>query len=77
MLRVVPVPIVRTLAADDGTVAWALQGERRRTLLENLSYIAPDRPGDHGRLARRTFLHLALAAVEQFRFPSISREELI
>jgi KDO2-lipid IV(A) lauroyltransferase len=76
MLRVVPVPIVRTLAAVGGTAAWALQSERRRTLLENLSYTAPDRPGEHGRLARRTFLNLALAAVDQFRLPSISREEL-
>ena len=77
LLRVIPVPIARALAAIAGTVAWAAQGERRRTLLENLSYTAPERSvGERRRLARRTFRNLAVTAVDQFRLPSISMDDL-
>ncbi len=68
---------MRALAAAAGTVAWATQGTRRQTLLENLSYTAPDRPiSERRRLARRTFRNLAVTAVDQFRLPSISPEDL-
>lgn len=76
LLRVIPVPVARALAAVAGTVAWAVQGDRRRTVTGSLAYTAPDRAGEHGRLARRTFRNLALAAVDQFRLPSIASEEL-
>jgi len=77
LLRVTPVPIARALAAAGGTLAWAMQGARRQTLLENLSYTAADRsPAERRRLARRTFRNLATTAVDQFRLPSISPKEL-
>ena len=77
LLRVVPVPIVRALAALAGTIAWAVQGDRRRILHQNLSYTAPERPlAERRRLVRRTFRNLAVTAVDQFRLPSIRIEEL-
>jgi lauroyl/myristoyl acyltransferase len=76
LLRVIPVPVARALARAGGTVAWALQGDRRRTLLESLAYTAPERASEHGRLARRTFRNMAMAAVDQFRLPSIKRDDL-
>ena len=77
LLRVTPVPVARALAAVAGTVAWATQGARRQTLLENLSHTAADKsPSERRRLARRTFRNLAVTAVDQFRLPSISPKEL-
>lgn len=77
LLRVIPVPLARALAAAGGTVAWAIQGERRQVLLENLSYTASDRtPGERRRLARQTFRNLAVTAVDQFRLPNASKAEL-
>jgi KDO2-lipid IV(A) lauroyltransferase len=65
------------MASAGGTLAWALQAERRRILLENLSYTAPNRPPDeHRRMARRTFRNLAVTAVDQFRLPSIKPRDL-
>lgn len=77
LLRVTPVPVARAIAAVGGTVAWATQKERRRTLLKNLTYTAPDRsPAERRRLARRTFRNLAVTAVDQFRLPGIDPAEL-
>jgi KDO2-lipid IV(A) lauroyltransferase len=77
LLRVMPVPIARALAAAAGNVTWATQGARRRTLLENLSYTAADRSlAERRRMVRRTFRNLAVTAVDQFRLPSIAPEEL-
>jgi lauroyl/myristoyl acyltransferase len=77
LLRVTPVPVARALAAVGGTIAWAVQGDRRRTLHENLSNTAPDRTSrQRRRMVRRTFVNLAVTAVDQFRLPSISPEEL-
>jgi lauroyl/myristoyl acyltransferase len=77
-LRVTPVPVARALAAVAGTVAWAVQSERRRTLEQNLSYTAPDRsPAERHRLARKTFRNLAVTAVDQFRLPSISPADVL
>jgi KDO2-lipid IV(A) lauroyltransferase len=77
MLRVTPVPLVRALAAAAGTLAWAVQGERRRTLEQNMSFLAADRPlVEQRRLARRAFRNLAVTAVDLFRLPSISPQEL-
>ncbi len=76
LLRVIPVPVARALAAAGGTIAWALQGDRRQTLLENLSYTAPERAREHGRLARRTFRNLAVTAVDLFRLPDMAKREL-
>ena len=54
-----------------------LQADRRRTLLENLRHTAPDRSdAEHRGMARRTFRNLAVTAVDQFRLPSISIEEV-
>lgn len=77
LLRVVPAPVVRAFAALAGTVAWMIQGDRRRILLENLSHTAADRShAERRRLARRTFRNLAVTAVDQFRLPSIKTEDL-
>lgn len=70
-------PLARALAAIGGTVAWALQKDRRNTLLRTLSYTAPDRsPAERRRLARRTFRNLAVTSIDQFRLPSIDPKEL-
>ena len=72
-----PVPVARGLAAIAGTVAWAVQGDRRRTLEQNLAFTAPERSASERRaLAWRTFRNLAVTSVDQFRVPSISLEEL-
>jgi KDO2-lipid IV(A) lauroyltransferase len=77
LLRVIPVPLARALAAAGGTLAWAIQGDRRRTLEQNMSYLAPGRsPSDQRRLARRAFRNLAVTAVDLFRLPNISAEEV-
>ena len=77
MLRVTPVPLVRALAAVAGTVAWAVQGDRRRTLEQNMSLLAGDRtPSEQRRLARRAFRNLAVTAVDLFRLPNISPKDL-
>jgi KDO2-lipid IV(A) lauroyltransferase len=77
LLRVVPVPVARALAAAVGTLAWALQPDRRRVLHDSLSRTAADRSaGERRRLVRRTFHNLAVTAVDQFRLPHITREDL-
>ena len=77
LLKVTPVPVARALAAVGGNIAWAFQGSRRRTLAENLSRTASDRPErERRRLVRRTFQNMAVTAVDQFRLPSISSAEL-
>ena len=77
LLRVTPVPLARALAALGGTIGWMVQADRRRTLLENLRYTAPDRSdAEHRRMVRRTFRNLAVTAVDQFRLPSISNAEV-
>jgi KDO2-lipid IV(A) lauroyltransferase len=77
LLRFTPVTLARALAAGGGTLAWAAQRDRRRILLENLSYTAADRtPAERRRMARRTFRNLAVTAVDQFRLPSMSPTEL-
>ena len=77
MLRVTPVPLARALAAVAGTMAWAIQGDRRRTLQQNMAFLAGDRPvAEQRRLARRAFRNFARTAVDLFRLPSISPQEL-
>jgi KDO2-lipid IV(A) lauroyltransferase len=77
LLRVIPVPVARALAAAGGTLAWAMQGERRKTLLQNLSFTAPEKSlAQRRRMARHTFRNMAVTAVDQFRLPSISPEQL-
>ncbi len=72
-----PVSLARALAAAGGSVAWAVQKERRDTLLTSLTYTAPGRSdSERRRLARRTFRNLAVLAVDQFRLPSIDPKEL-
>ena len=76
LLRVIPLPVARALAAVGGALAWALQGDRRRALLESLSYTAPERASEHGLLARRTFRNMAVTAVDLFRLPDMGKKEL-
>ena len=77
LLRVIPVPVARAMAAVGGTVAWAVQKDRRETLLKSLAYTASDRSASERRLlARRTFRNLAVLSVDQFRLPSIKPSEL-
>jgi lauroyl/myristoyl acyltransferase len=76
LLRVIPVPVARALAAAGGTLAWMIQGDRRRVLLENLARTASDQPiAMRRRLARRTFRNFADVVVDQFRLPSMTPEE--
>lgn len=76
-MRVTPVPVARALALAGGTLAWATMGARRRTLHRNMAFLAPARtPAQRARLVRRTFRNMALAAVDLFRLPSMSREDL-
>ena len=78
VMRVTPVPVGRALAAVAGTLAWAFMGARRRTVLRNLSYTAPQRsPAQRRRLARRTFLNMASAAMDLFRLPGLSRADVV
>lgn len=68
--------MARALAAAGGTLAWMVQGGRRRVLLENLAHTAPDKPiAERRRLARRTFRNLADVVVDQFRLPSMAPGE--
>jgi KDO2-lipid IV(A) lauroyltransferase len=77
LLRVTPVPVARALAAAGGMLGWAIQSDRRRTLLQNLSFTAPDRSeAERRRMARRTFRNLAVTAVDLFRLPNISPAEV-
>jgi lauroyl/myristoyl acyltransferase len=77
LLRVTPVALARALAAAGGTLAWAIQGDRRRTLLKNLGYTASDRSeAERRRMARRTFRNFAVTAVDLFRLPNISPDEV-
>jgi lauroyl/myristoyl acyltransferase len=76
-LRFTPVPLARALAAAAGTLAWAVQGDRRRTIERNMSFLAPDKSVvQQRRLARRAFRNFAVTAVDVFRLPSLSPEEL-
>jgi KDO2-lipid IV(A) lauroyltransferase len=77
VMRVTPPPIARGIAAAGGFLAWAFMRDRRETLLQNLANTAPDRTlAERRRLARRTFVNMAVTAVDLFRLPSISREAL-
>ena len=54
-----------------------IQADRRRTLLHNLRYTAADRSdAERRRMAHRTFRNFAVTAVDLFRMPNISREEI-
>lgn len=76
LLRVIPVPVARALAAAAGTLAWMIQGDRRRVVLENLAHTASDQPiAMRRRLARRTFRNFADVVVDQFRLPGMTPEE--
>jgi KDO2-lipid IV(A) lauroyltransferase len=77
LLRVTPVPVARALAAVGGNIAWALQGNRRRMLAENLSRTASDRSErERRRMVRRTFQNMAVTSVDQFRMPSSTPAEV-
>lgn len=77
MLRITPVPLARALAAAGGTLAWAVQGDRRRVLLQNLEFTASERSlAERRQLARRTFRNLAVTAVDLFRLPNVAAAEV-
>jgi KDO2-lipid IV(A) lauroyltransferase len=77
VLRVVPAPVARWLARAVGRIAFALARDRRRVLLENQRYLSPDAtPREQRARARRTMVHLTDSAIDLFRLPSASREEL-
>ncbi len=76
-MRIMPVPLARGLAVTAGTVAWYVDGGRRRTLMQNLSYTAHGRPrAEHRRIGRRTFRKMASCVVDLFRLPGITLQEL-
>lgn len=71
-------PVARAVGWVAGTLASAVLAGRRRTLHENLSYLAPDASNARRRrLARRTFRNQIDASLHLFRLPSMSREELL
>ncbi|MFN8571324.1 MAG: lysophospholipid acyltransferase family protein [Gemmatimonadaceae bacterium] len=77
MLRVVPVGPVRVLAAAIASGAYLIASGRRRTVLESLSYLRPElSTAERRRWARRTFANFGAAAVDLYRLPTASREEL-
>jgi len=77
LLRVVPAAPVRMLARLVGHVAYAVAGERRRTLIENARWLAPNEtPRGQRRLARRTFVNLFDAVVDVFRLPSLEKARI-
>ena len=58
-----------------GSIAWVVQADRRRILLDNLQRIVPDATErDRRRLARRTLRNMTTSALDLFRLPSIGAE---
>lgn len=77
-LRVVPVGAMRAVARIVGRVAYWGARTRRLTILDNIAHIAPrETPSVQRRLAKRTFMNLMEGAVELFRIPTASHEELM
>ncbi|MGQ0764262.1 MAG: lysophospholipid acyltransferase family protein [Gemmatimonadota bacterium] len=77
-MRVVPRSLARAAASLIGTIAWLVDGGRRRTVLLNLEFLAPQLTGrERRRLARTTFQNLYRSAVDLFRLPSQPPEEVL
>ena len=78
LMRVLPEPVARGIATVAGTAFYLLHGPRRRVVLDNVAHLLPQAPPhERRRLARRTFVHIAQAAVDMFRLPSMRREDLL
>jgi KDO2-lipid IV(A) lauroyltransferase len=77
VLRVAPVGPMRELARIVGSIASVVLRTRRRTVLESLSYLRPElTAAQRRRMARRTFANFGAAAIDLFRLPTASRQEL-
>jgi lauroyl/myristoyl acyltransferase len=77
-LRVVPVGVMRGVARLAGNIGYWVAPTRRLTIIENVEHLAPDDSSSRRRrLARRTFVNLMEAAVDLFRLPTATREELL
>lgn len=77
VLRVVPVGPVRALARALAWIAYLAMPDRRRTVLQSLAFLRPElSPAERRRWARRTFANFGAAAVDLYRLPTASREEL-
>lgn len=73
-----PESLLRATAAAAGRVAWLALSERRRTVLENLAYLAPELPHrQRRRMGRRTFVNLAHVVAENFVLPSRERSRIL
>jgi KDO2-lipid IV(A) lauroyltransferase len=73
-----PESLLHVLTAAAGTVAWLALSQRRRIVLENLAYLAPELPHrQRRRMARRTFVNLAQVVAENFVLPSRERSRIL
>lgn len=73
-----PESLLRALAAAAGRVAWLALWQRRRIVLENLAFLAPELPHrQRRRMARRTFVNLTHVVAENFVLPSRERSRIL
>lgn len=72
VLGVVPAAPVRWFARRCASLAFTLSPRRARTITQNLEHLAPElSPEARRRMARRTFVNMADAAVDLWRLPSL------
>jgi KDO2-lipid IV(A) lauroyltransferase len=77
VVRIVPIGVVRGVAAVAGVVAGVAMSKERQAVLQSMRYLAPDATErQRRRMARRLFRNMALASVDLFRLPSASLDEL-
>jgi KDO2-lipid IV(A) lauroyltransferase len=66
------------MAGLAGTIAWFVQADRRRTVLDNLARTAPNEtPARRNLLGRRTFRNMAMAVTDLVRLSTASRDEVL
>jgi KDO2-lipid IV(A) lauroyltransferase len=74
----VPMTAVRAFGRTAGLLAYAADGRRRRTALENLGYAFPGRSEQARRaLVRAMFAHFGALLFELIKFGSYSREQML
>jgi KDO2-lipid IV(A) lauroyltransferase len=77
-MRVVPRPVAYALAGLAGRTAWLVARDRRRTVLHTLGFLVQgSTTAVRQRLGRATFTNLFQAAIDLFRLPSSSPEEVL
>jgi KDO2-lipid IV(A) lauroyltransferase len=77
-LRLVPMRMVRAAGRGVGRLAYAVDGARRRTALENLARAFPARPAaERAALARAMFAHFGGLLFELIKFGTYSRAQIL